>query len=352
MIQIGGETQGRVSSLEGIAYLTERIAQVERERDALATQAQRLEQLQRAFVEISAASDERAVATAALRGAWLGLGFGRAFWFACGDAGELNALYELDEGRIAESEYGGTLPPNSSLFRVARGDSDAAMGADGDGDSPLFDVMRWYVAAKVRPRTGLSFVIYADGVVDRTPSPWALSSLRELADQATLTLENLRMAHELERLALHDPLTGLPNRRALSERLAIELASARRTRETVAFAIVDVDDFKRINDSRGHAGGDGALKRIAAAMRSATRETDFPARFGGDEFALVMPRTQHADATTVVQRLVDALRAAGLPCSVGVGFADGTGTAEELLSAADAAAYVVKARGKNGFHLG
>jgi diguanylate cyclase (GGDEF)-like protein len=352
VIRIGGEAQGRVSSREGIAYLTERIAQVERERDALATQAQRLEQLQRAFVEISAAIDEPEVAVAALRGAWLGLGFGRAFWFACGQAGELNALYELDEGRTGESEYGGTLPPDSSLLRVARGDSDAAMGTNGDADSPLFDVLRWYVAAKVRPRTGASFVIYADGVVDRTPSPWALSALRELADQATLTLENLRMAQELERLALHDPLTGLPNRRALSERLAIELANARRTREPVAFAIVDVDDFKRINDSRGHAGGDDALKTIAAAMRSATRETDFPARFGGDEFALVMPRTQHADAITVIQRLVDTLRAAGLPCSVGVGFADGTGTAEELLRAADTAAYVVKARGKNGFHLG
>ncbi len=352
MVPIGGEDPCGVSSFEGIAYLTERIAQVERERDALAIQADRLEQLQRAFVEISAAADEHGVAIAALRGAWLGLGFGRAFWFACGAAGGLNALYELDEGRIGESEYGGTLPPNSSLLRVARGDSDAAMGADGDADSPLFDVMRWYVAARVRPRTGGSFVIYADGVVDRTPTPWALASLRELADQATLALENLRMAQELERLALHDPLTGLANRRALSERLAIELASARRTGETVAFAIVDVDDYKRINDSRGHAGGDEALQAIARAMRTATRETDFPARFGGDEFALVMPRTQHADATTVIQRLVDALRSAGLPCSVGVGFADGTGTAEELLGAADAAAYIVKARGKNGFQLG
>jgi diguanylate cyclase (GGDEF)-like protein len=257
----------------------------------------------------------------------------------------------LDDGRIAESEYGGTLPPESSLRRVARGDSDAAMGTNGDPDSPLFDVMRWYVAAKVRPRTGASFVIYADGVVDRTPSPWALASLREVADQATLTLDNLRMAQELERLALHDPLTGLPNRRALAERLAIELASARRTGETLALAILDVDDFKAVNDARGHAGGDEALQAIARAMRTATRETDFPARFAGDEFALVMPRTQRDDATAVIERLVEALRAAGLPCSVGVGFTDGTAPAEALFAAADAAAYAVKARGKNGFHL-
>jgi len=340
-----------VASLEGIGYLTERIAEVERERDALAIKAHRLEQLQRAFVEIAASADERAVAAAALRGAWLGLGFGRAFWFACGAGGELNALYELDGGRIADSEYGGTLPPQSSLLRLARGDSDAAMGTNGDADSPLFDVLRWYVAATVRPRTGDRFVIYADGVVDRSPSPWALASLREVADQATLALENLRMAHELERLALHDPLTGLPNRRALGERVAIELASARRTGDLLAFAIVDVDNFKAVNDARGHAGGDEALQSIARALRSATRETDFAARFAGDEFALVMPRTQRADATAVMERLMAALRAAGLPCSVGVGFTDGTASAEELFAAADAAAYVTKTNGKNGFHL-
>jgi diguanylate cyclase (GGDEF)-like protein len=341
----------RVSSLEGIAYLTERIAEVERERDALATKALRLEQLQRAFVEISAAPDERGVAMASLRGAWLGLGFGRAFWFALPAAGELNALYELDGELVVESEYGGTLPEQSSLRRVARGDSDAAMGTSGDADAPLFDVRRSYVAARARPRAGESFVIYADGPIDRAPSTWALSSLREVADQAALALGNLRMAGELERLALHDPLTGLPNRRALAARLDVELASARRTGATLALAIVDVDDFKRINDARGHAGGDEALQAIARAMRSATRETDFPARFAGDEFALVMPRTQRADAIAVMERLVDALRAAGLPCSVGVGFSDGSGTAEELFGAADAAAYVVKTRGKNGFHV-
>jgi diguanylate cyclase (GGDEF)-like protein len=333
-----------------IAYLTERIASIERERDDLATKAQRLEQLQRAFVEISAARDERGVAAAALRGAWLGLGFGRVLWFACGRDGELNALYELNGEDVVESEYGGTVPERSSLLRIARGDSDAAMGASGDSDSPLFGVTRWYAAAGVRPRTGARFVLYADGAMDRTASPWAAASLREVCDQAALTLDNLRMAEELERLALHDPLTGLPNRRALVERLTTELANARRTGGTLALAILDVDDFKSINDSRGHAGGDEALKTIANALRSAIREVDFPARFAGDEFALVMPRTQRAEAVAVMDRLVESLRAAGLPCSIGVGFADGSETAEELFAAADAAAYVVKSRGKNGYH--
>ena len=339
------------SSAGGIAYLTERIAEIERERDALTIKAQRLEKLQRAFVEISAAGDETAVAHAALRAAWLGLGFGRVLWFARGDDGDLSATFELDGDVVVETQYDGTFPEQSALARIARGDSDAAMGTSDDPDAPLFDVLRWYAAAGVRLRTGATFVIYADGATDRIPTPWAVASLREIADQAALTIDNLRMAAELERLALHDPLTGLFNRRALVDRLAIELASARRTQDTLAFAIADVDDFKRVNDTRGHAGGDDALRAIARAMQAATRETDVPARFAGDEFALIMPRTQRDDAATVMERLVDALRAAGFPCSIGVAFTTGAQTAEELFAAADAAAYVVKKRGKNGFEL-
>jgi diguanylate cyclase (GGDEF)-like protein len=336
---------------EGISYLTERIAELERERDALAVKAQRLEQLQRAFVEIAAAGDEAGVATAALRGAWLGLGFGRVLWFVRGETGELNALLELDGECVVESQYGGTLPEQSSLARIARGDSDAAMGTSSDPDAPLFDVLRWYAAASVRARTGATFVLYADGASDRSPFPWAAASLREIADQAALRLDNLRMTAELERLALRDPLTGLMNRRGLVSRLAIELAGARRRRETLALAIVDVDDFKRVNDTHGHAAGDEALKAIAGALRTATRETDVPARFAGDEFALIMPRTKPSDAVIVMERLVNAFRSAGYPCSIGVAFTAGDDSPEELFATADAAVYVVKRQGKNGFHL-
>src|SRR5262249_48061129 len=93
---------------EGIAFLTERIDAIERERDDLLVKSQRLEMLQRSFVDIIAASDERTLATAAIRGAWLGLGFSRALWFRVESESELTALYELDGDAVDDSEYGGT----------------------------------------------------------------------------------------------------------------------------------------------------------------------------------------------------------------------------------------------------
>lgn len=336
---------------EGIAFLTERIAAIEHERDSLLLKSQRLERLQRSFVEITAARDESTLAAAVLRGAWLGLGFGRALWFSIGASQELVAQFELDGESVAESEYGGTLPAGSALTRIARGDSDVATGSAQDVDAALFDTRRWYAAAAVRVRSGDSYALYADGASERSPSAWAVSALRELATQAAFALDNMRMSAELERLSLHDPLTALFNRRALMDCLARELATLRRSGEPLAFAMIDVDDFKKINDSLGHTGGDEALKRIAHTLRTHTRETDIPARFAGDEFSLVMPRTDAASCVPVMERLSAALRAAGTNCSIGIGFADRETTIEELIARADAAVYAAKAAGKNCFRL-
>jgi diguanylate cyclase (GGDEF)-like protein len=336
---------------EGIAFLTERMSELERERDALLLKSQRLERLQHSFVDITAAADESALAAAALRAAWIGLGFGRVLWFAIADEPELTALLELDGNEVVESEYGGTVPSTSSLVRIAHGSSDAATGRADDADAPLFDTRHWYVAAAVRPRDGESFVLYADGSQERAPSSWAIASLQEIAAQATFALDNMRMAVELERLALHDPLTGLYNRRALMDRLATELATVRRTGETLAFAMIDVDDFKSVNDTLGHAGGDEALQRIANVLRALTRETDVPARFAGDEFSLIMPRTDRAGCVPVLDRLVAALREASLSCSIGVGFTVGELDVQELFAAADEAVYETKKAGKNGYRL-
>jgi diguanylate cyclase (GGDEF)-like protein len=161
----------------------------------------------------------------------------------------------------------------------------------------------------------------------------------------------MHLATELERLAMHDPLTGLFNRRALTERLDVERRTARRTSEMLAFAMLDVDDFKMINDTRGHAGGDAALVTVAQILRSCTREIDLPARFAGDEFALILPRTDRASATAVMERIVTALRANGLSASIGVAFTIGTIDATSLLRHADEAVYAAKAAGKNGYRL-
>jgi diguanylate cyclase (GGDEF)-like protein len=334
-----------------IPFLTERIDAVERERDALLEKSQRLEVVQRSFVDIIAARDETALASAAMRGAWLGLGFSRALWFRIENPQSVGALFELDGESVVESEYGGTLPETSSLFRLTSGDSDAATGWAGDFDAPLFDTRRRYVAVAVRPLKGDAYIFYVDGSNDRTASAWSVASMQELATHAAFALERMRLAVELEEMAMHDPLTGLFNRRALLERLAAELRIVRRTGETLAFAMLDVDDFKRINDTRGHAAGDAALVTIAQILQKCTREIDTPARFAGDEFSLILPRTDRDSAKAVVERITAELRAAGLSASIGLAFTPLGIDQETLMRWADEAVYAAKAAGKNGYRF-
>lgn len=335
---------------DGIGYLTERVNEVERERDELLERSQRLETLQRSFVDIVAAQDERALAAATMRGAWLGLGFSRALWFTA-QLPEPSALYEIDGGQLEDSEYGGTLPETSTLYRILYQDSTVVTGWAGDSDAPLFDTRRRYAAAAIRPRTGEAYMLYVDGSNDRAASSWALSSLQELATHAAFALDRMRMAAELERLAMRDSLTGLPNRRALMERVEVELATMRRTHGSLAFAMIDVDNFKSINDSRGHAAGDEALKEIATILKSSTRETDMAARFAGDEFSLLMPRTDRETIDAAMSRVYAQLGDAGLGCSIGFAFAQPGEESAELIARADAAVYEAKAAGKNCYRL-
>lgn len=336
---------------EGIPFLVERIDALERERDALLEKSQRLEVLQRSFVDIIAAQNEAALAGAALRGAWLGLGYSRALWFRIDHAQGVTAMYEIDGEDMTESEYGGTLPGTSSLYRITSGDSDVATGWAGDFDAPLFDTRRRYAAAAVRTAGGESYLLYVDGSNDRAGTAWSVASLQELATHASFALDRMRMSAELERLAMHDPLTGLLNRRAMMERLGTELRTVKRTGETLAFAMIDIDDFKRINDTRGHAGGDQALVSIANILRTHTRETDVPARFAGDEFSIVMPRTDPAAARAVFERVVGAMRAQSLAASIGVSFSRAGDDEAALMRRADEAVYAAKAAGKDRFHL-
>jgi diguanylate cyclase (GGDEF)-like protein len=342
-----------MNETEPIAFLTERLAAAERERDALERKAERLEAIQAHFVLISSALDETAIAHAALRAVWFALGFTRAMWFAVDENGAANALFDLDGGtEPLESLYGDAFPDGSRLVRCARGESDAGTGLADDPDAPIFDGRGWYALAAVTLSSGVAAVLYADGSRERAIESWAVEALRKIAAQAALTLENVRLRAELERLALRDPLTGLPNRRALVDRLAIEIARTQRSGSSLGFAMIDVDDFKKINDSRGHAGGDEALKTFARLLTETVRSTDVPARFAGDEFALIMPDTDRASAAPVMERFYAALRTVGLSCSTGIAFIPTDAPDERLLfEAADAAVYVAKRAGKNTYRF-
>jgi diguanylate cyclase (GGDEF)-like protein len=150
----------------------------------------------------------------------------------------------------------------------------------------------------------------------------------------------------LQRATL-DGLTDLPNQRAFHDELPQAVASATRHGVPLALAVLDLDDFKYLNDRYGHPRGDALLRRVAAVLRAA-RSGDRAYRIGGDEFALLLPHTDSEGARTVGGRLTRALGEEGAAVSVGVSMLHGAQSAEALRAEADAALYDAKRRGGNG----
>ncbi len=169
-----------------------------------------------------------------------------------------------------------------------------------------------------------------------------------------IALDNVKEKLRLEELqADFDGLTGLLNGRGFRERAAILFPLLRREQQPYAIAFIDVDNFKHVNDTKGHAEGDLVLKKVAATMRNSLRASDMLSRLGGDEFVILLPRTGAQQTETVLTQLKNALdqtaRDAGWPIgfSIGAGIFDSTGTEiENALSAADALMYDVKKSGK------
>lgn len=167
--------------------------------------------------------------------------------------------------------------------------------------------------------------------------------------------ERKRMEERLHELARTDHLTNIPNRFLLSERFAGGLAQARREGSLLAMLMIDVDRFKNINDSLGHNAGDALLRQIASRLSTVIRECDTLARWGGDEFVLLLPELQDADtAVSVAQRCLNSLKeplvvdgqSLHVTASVGISVApDSSAEAETLLRNADTAMYRAKARG-------
>jgi diguanylate cyclase (GGDEF)-like protein len=152
-----------------------------------------------------------------------------------------------------------------------------------------------------------------------------------------------RQRAELRRLSRTDPLTGLVNRRGFEERLAAEIAHADRSAFPLALLVLDLDRFKEINDTEGHAVGDELLRWVAKIARATVREHDVVGRLGGDEFAVVLPETSKRQAQAVARRLAGRL-AGRAPASIGVAVwpADGP-SAEDLHRCADRRLYAEKA---------
>ncbi len=165
---------------------------------------------------------------------------------------------------------------------------------------------------------------------------------------------------ELEQLARADSLTGLPNRRMFDERLALALARSRRHGTPLALLYMDIDYFKRINDSLGHLAGDSVLKDFAQRLSTCVRTEDLVARLGGDEFVMLVEDAATVPGAEIIARkLIDCVRLPSqvdgadiaITTSIGIAFCLRPTDAEELLWYADKALYVAKGNGRNTFHL-
>ena len=173
--------------------------------------------------------------------------------------------------------------------------------------------------------------------------------------------ERKKLTEYVNHLAHHDQLTGLPNRVLLDDRMRQAIQRAKRNRHKVAVLMVDVDYFKRINDSLGHSAGDSLLDAIAKKLCSAVRQTDTVARMGGDEFVIVMPefrdeRDAERCAEAIIQKVSTPTmlgnREVNVTVSVGLCvFPDCAHDADSLLKNADAALYEAKESGRNAFHI-
>ncbi len=192
----------------------------------------------------------------------------------------------------------------------------------------------------------------------------ATDFLAHLGVVAAICVENAVNRARLLRSGLTDFLTGFHNRRYLQARLREELARAQRARQSLACLMIDIDHFKRINDQHGHLAGDAVLREVAHRLDAEMRISDTGARFGGDEFAIVLSQATILDAETVATRVLEAVRgqpvligksvAETVTLSIGVAAATpGESTrdykvlAERLIAEADAALYRAKSAGRN-----
>ena len=184
-----------------------------------------------------------------------------------------------------------------------------------------------------------------------------LSALRSRAEQAEAQITHLR--EELDRmtaLASHDLLTGALNRQGMADVVAKEMARSDRSGMPVCMALLDIDDFKRLNDRLGHLSGDAALQHLARVAKASLRPQDSVARFGGEEFVVVMPDTTMQDAVDVLTRLqrelskqlfLEGTEHVLITFSAGVVQVQPGETLEQVLDRADKAMYSAKRAGKN-----
>jgi diguanylate cyclase (GGDEF)-like protein len=263
------------------------------------------------------------------------------------------------------------LPPGSPLTGTLRGAEPRSclavrsgrMHSEREGRPPLLSCP---VCAPVPGASSCAPLMVGGEVIGSVlasrPSPYSEAEnqrIRESVGQAAPVLANLRNLAVAEIRAATDGLTGLPNKRAVTDALKRMFAQATMTQSPFALIMLDLDHFKQVNDQHGHAAGDQVLAGVGTALRGALRSRDFAGRNGGEEFAILLPDTDVAAALEIAERIRATIAEITVPgtdvpvtVSVGVaGFPDHTGSLGRLERLADAALYVAKRQGRNRVEL-
>jgi diguanylate cyclase (GGDEF)-like protein len=241
-----------------------------------------------------------------------------------------------------------------ALFISADLRRDARVTTDGSGT-----VLAFPLASRGRCIAALVSADSAPSTKDPRLGPATIRAINELIEPAASALDRSVLLAQAEALSVTDDLTRLANSRYLNQVLRRETKRAARSGRPLSLLFIDLDGFKAINDTFGHLSGSRALVQAGTVIREGARETDVVARFGGDEFALVLPDTGAAGALAVAERIRDRIArhqflvgegaSVQLTASVGVAtLPDVANSADGLVQAADGAMYQVKARGKNG----
>lgn len=341
------ELRKQVAELE---ELRKRIAELEAEYDELFV-------LQQVFATLNSTLNIDDILSTVLRGIHEALRFRRVVLFDVQQGTIRRRLETGPDGLLAHTGETTELRMTAALRRILERGLDFHVGTPDDEQSPIDAPRGEFCMLSLVSRDTVRGVLYVDDAPTGQISDSHVRMLLNFANQAAIALENARLYGETkrllevtQRLAATDPLTGLANRRALEDLLEHEIHNSSRHGHTLAYAIFDLDDLKKINDSQGHAGGDAALRNFANVIKAGSRRGDIVARYAGDEFVLVMSQTNRAAAQLGIERIFQMLEREGIRSTVGIAMLPADGTTErELFYAADEALYEAKKRGKNRF---
>lgn len=281
------------------------------------------------------------------------------------DSGSLR--FEVAVGQGSEKLLGQRLEPGEGIAGAAAQSGAPILVADVRTDprfAQRFDAQVGYetrsilaLPLKVRDRC-LGVIELVNGPGDRPFDAEALRTLAALGDYATIAIDNARNFARVQELTIVDEHTGLYNARHLRLVLEQEVRRAERFRHPLSLVFIDLDHFKSVNDNHGHLVGSELLREVGERLKQELRGTDVPTRYGGDEFAIVLPETSPEAGLRAAERLQAAIArepfgaAAGLSLPVTASFGvatlpDHALTMEELLRAADVAMYRAKQLGRN-----